>query len=95
MSASYVPGGTNVTTLIMSQQLAEDFIDDTQWTLRLANFDQTISTVETVGSTAIITSVDGGADAGADVVSYTDTAGDLRNRFGQLPAVSFANFAIT
>ncbi len=95
VSASTVIGATNVTTIVFDCELSPDTLDDTQWSGRIDDHTQISLSAEAVGNTVIWTSEEGANNAGPDLVSYDDTAGDVRARFGQFSAASFTDFPIT
>lgn len=81
--------------MVFDQLLYDFSLDDSRWSARLANLAQTSVQADAIGNTVVYQCTDGGADAGADVVSYDGAAQDVRNRFGELFAVSFTDFPIT
>jgi hypothetical protein len=95
LSASVVPGTPNVITVVFDQELFPDTLDHTKWSGRLNDLLQSSVSAVAAGNTVVYSSTDAGADVGDDTVNYLDTAQDLRNRFGELPAASFTNFPVT
>ena len=95
LSAVFAAGSPNTITIAFDVELATDLLDTSRWSARWANMSQNILSATAAGFNVVLEVSDNIADPGADVVSYNDSAADVRSRFGGLPTVSFTDFAVT
>lgn len=95
LAAVFAAGSPNTITITFDTPLFEDLLDDNRWTGRINDKTQTVNKATAIGFTVVLEVVDGAVDVGADVVSYDDATADVRGRFKEVPAVTFANLPVT
>jgi hypothetical protein len=70
-------------------------LDTANWAVRFNDFTYTVTAAECVGAAVTLALTQGGADPGADVVSYTPPPNDLLTLMNELPVLAFADFPVT
>ncbi len=65
------------------------------WTVRYNNFIYTATAAGISGAAITVSLTQAGADAGADVISYTPPPADVVTRLSDLPVLAFADFPVT
>jgi hypothetical protein len=90
-----VSNAVNTTTVVFDHELKPEGLDETKWSATINDKTQSLVSATAVDNTVVVVSEDGAENVESDRVSYDDTAGDVRTRFGQASAVSFDDFPIT
>jgi len=87
-----------VTSLIVTfnEALADDLaIDVANWTVRYNNLVWNVSAADVSTGLVHLTGSSGGADVGANVVSFAPPPHDVVTRLSGLPVLAFADFPVT